>query len=372
MRAKLRTMTPTGKAPRVDRSGNGRILGVSLMAAGPALGHGFDIDQRTVEQMTALAEGLPGRWTHGNLCADGLGTHLGRWTKPRTEGDRSLADFEFSPLAKSVKPEGLSVDAATYLMDLAEKEPDMAGVSAVIDYEVEEQPIEGKPGETRRLARLTSALRADYVADPAANPKGLFSSTPSALAEQATAALAEATEIHGRERVTAFLSAYLATSNPKTTETGMTIEELKKQHAAELASRDASIAALNATVGEFKTAETKRRTDEIEGYIASLKAGALPGAIEEAKLGHVRALLAAGMDEAAKAFGSTLLANAKAGAPTGGTVVDLGAKGDTAKARANAAYTAEQLRAAGHVVELSADGTQITKNTPPAVARAGR
>lgn len=363
MRAKLRTLTTAGKTPRVDRAGHGRILGASLMAVGPALGHGFEVDSTTIDQVVSLAEGTPGRWTHGNLCADGLGTHLGRWTNVRREGERAVGDFEFSPAAKHVKPEGLSVDAPTYLMDLAENEPEVAGVSAVIDYETDEVRTDG--AEPKQFARVTKVLRADYVADPAANASGMFSDSPSALAEQATEALHLAEQHHGKERVTAFLSAYLG-ANTNTTEVRMDIEALKKQHAAELATLNATVAALNATVAEFKNAEAQRRTDEIEGYLASLKRDAAPNAIDEAKLSMVRDLLSAGMDPAAKAFGATLLANAKSAPAPAGKIVPLSAANDGAKAAT--AYTAAQLRADGWTVELSADGNQITSKTPPRAA----
>jgi hypothetical protein len=342
------------------------------MSIGPALGHGFEIDSQAIDQVVALADGVAGRWTHGNLCADGLGTHLGRWSNVRREGSRAVGDFEFSAAARHVKPEGLSVDAPTYLMDLAESEPDMAGVSAVIDFEaVDAEPDENadEDAEPKKLARISKVLRADYVADPAANANGLFSDSPSALAEQATGALQLAEERYGKERVSAFLRAHLGVNH---TEVSMTIDEIKKQHAAELAARDAtqatqaaSIAALTATVAEFKAAETKRQADAIDGYIASLKSDAAPNAIDETKLGMVRTLLAAGHDEAAKAFGSTLLANAKAGSKLAGTVVLLGATGNTERLKADVAYQAEQLRAAGWAVSLSADGSQITSKTPP-------
>lgn len=366
MRAKLRTMTPTGKAPRVDRTGNGRILGASLMSIGPALGHGFEIDGTTIDQVAKLAEGTPGRWTHGNLCADGLGTHLGKWRNVHREGDRAVGDFEFSQLAKSVKPDGLAVDAATYLMDLAEAEPDAAGVSAVIDYEIEEAPPEAEGGEPRRLARVGKVKRADFVQSPAANARGMFSDTPSALAEQATDALEEAAEIHGRERVQAFLNAYLsATTNTPTKRDGMDIEALKKKHEAELAARDTSIAALNATVTELKAADEKRQAAEVETYIASLKKGAEPNAIEEGSLAHVRALLKVGMGDAARTLGSALL---KAAAPVkSGEDVSLSGAKDEQVESSN--YIAASLRSQGWKVEQDAKGHIVSK-TPP--QKAGR
>lgn len=358
----------------MDRKGDGAILGASIITKGEALGHGFWIDDTTLDQTAKLADGAAGRWTHGDMCADGLGTHLGRWKNVRREGDSVLGDFHFSPLAKTVQPEGLSVDAASYLMDAAEKEPDILGVSAVLDIERfdesecedEDEDHEGEHAEPKKLARLAKVPRADMVADPAANPDGLFAGTPSELAERYAVALSAATETHGRERVESFLRAYLGHRQPpSTTEVRVDIEALKKQHAAELAARDTSIAALTATVTELKTADEKRQAAEVEGYIASLKKGAEPNAIEEASLGHVRALLKAGMGDAARTLGTALL---KAAAPAkSGESVSLSGAPDEAVASSN--YIAANLRAQGWKVEQDAKGNIVSK-TPP--QKAGR
>ena len=366
-RVRLRTKSP--KPARVDRKGDGAILGASIITKGEALGHGFWIDEVTLDQVAKLAEGAAGRWTHGDMCADGLGSHLGRWKNVRREGDSVLGDFHFSPLAKNVKPEGLAVDAPTYLMDAAEKEPDVVGVSTVLDIERfdESEVDEDSDEEPKRLARPSKVPRADYVADPAANPDGLFAGTPSELAERYAVALSAATETHGRERVESFLRAYLGQQTPTTTRDPMTLEELKKKHAEELAARDASIVALKATVSEFELAKAKREADEIDGYIASLKKDAAPNAIEEKKLEQVRTLLKAGHGDAARSFGSTLLAAAKAPGATGGTVVDLSGSRDE-QAESDGVIAAN-LREAGWKVELDAKGRIVSK-TPP--QKAGR
>jgi len=214
MRVRLRAKNSAQKPPRVDRAGSGRINGLSLITKGEALGHDFWIDETTLDQVAEQAEGSKGRWTHGNLCADGLGTHLGRWENVQRLGDSVVGDFAFSPTAKSVKPEGLAVDAPAYLMDLAERDPDAAGVSTVLeldDFDVEElSDADKKAGKKpKRLARTKATPRADFVGDPAANPDGLFAGTPSELSERASTALDEAAERFGAERVRGFLASYL-------------------------------------------------------------------------------------------------------------------------------------------------------------------
>lgn len=315
MRVRLRTKTPIEKPARVDRSGNGAILGASIIRKGEALGHGFWIDDTTLDQVAKLTENAAGRWTHGDACSDGLGTHLGRWKNVHREGDAVLGDFHFSALAKNVKPEGLAVDAPTYLMDAAEKEPEVVGVSAVLDierFDDEEEPEEGK--EPKKLARLGKVPRADYVADPAANPEGLFAGTPSELAERYAVALSAATETHGRERVESFLRAYLGqrTQEVQTVD----IEALKKKHAEELAAKDTALTLLESTIkerekelSEFRAERLERQKKDLDGVIEKLvadcqAAGATPP--EKAERDELRAAL-----DANEALGRRLVAAVK-------------------------------------------------------------
>lgn len=386
MRVRLRAKNSPQKPPRVDRSGSGRINGLSLITKGEALGHDFWIDETTLDQVAEQAEGSKGRWTHGNLCADGLGTHLGRWENVKRLGDSVVGDFAFSPTAKNVKPEGLAVDAPAYLMDLAERDPDAAGVSTVLelaDFDLEKlSEADKKAGkQPRRFARTKDTPRADFVGDPAANPEGLFAGTPSELSERATSALDEAAEKFGAERVRGFLASYLngaaamASLSAKPKEGTVDIETLKKQHADELAARDASIAALKSQVDALKVAEVERRKADVESYVASLKerAGKAQKPLAEADVAKVVRLFEGGHDEAARTVGEALAAKAEAlGAgpferkSEGGP---LAPSGELEAKKAETAYVAAQLREARWEVELSADGTRITKKTPPKAGR---
>lgn len=158
---------------RVDRSGNGRILGLAVASAGPALGWPFELDTTTLDQVVSLLAGRAGRWTHGPGGVDQLAHHLGRWSNPRREGDVARADFEFAPSAHSLRPDGLSVSAPIYLMDRAEEDPSTLGISIVAALTMQEGGV-GLDGQPRLLARVRDLTRADFVADPAANPRGLL------------------------------------------------------------------------------------------------------------------------------------------------------------------------------------------------------
>lgn len=382
MRVRLRAKNSAQKPPRVDRAGSGRINGLSLITKGEALGHGFWIDETTLGQVETHADGAKGRWTHGNLCADGLGTHLGRYENGRREGDSVLADFVFSPTAKHLKPEGLSVDAPTYLMDLAERDPDAAGVSTVLgldDFEVEKLSAEDlKAGkEPKKLARVKAMPRADFVADPAANPDGLFAGTPSELSEKATSALDEAAEIYGEERVRGFLASYLngkaasaSLSTPKPQEG--TVDPKDK----EIADLKAQVSTLTDQAKKRDEADKARRQVDVDAYVSSLKerAGKAQRPLSEVDVAKVVKLFEGGHDEAARIVGESLAEKSErlgAGpferAGNGGS---LAPNGELEAKKAEAAYLKAQLEEARWTVELSADGTRITKKTPP--AKAGR
>lgn len=152
---------------RVDRSGTGRINGISLATVGEADGWGFALDEKSIDQIVAtLKAGEPGRWMH----TKDMGSFLGRWENVRREGKHAVADFVFSELAQKVQPTGLRVSARDYLLELAEKEPDQAGASLNVQYTLDpEAKLNGLP-----VARIVGTEGADFVGDPAANPSGLF------------------------------------------------------------------------------------------------------------------------------------------------------------------------------------------------------
>lgn len=382
MRVRLRAKNSAQKPPRVDRAGSGRINGLSLITKGEALGHDFWIDETTLDQVADQAEGSKGRWTHGNLCADGLGTHLGRWQDVQRLGDSVVGDFVFSPTAKNVKPEGLSVDAPAYLMDLAERDPDAAGVSTVLelaDFEVEKLSDEDKKAgkQAKRFARTKSTPRADFVGDPAANPDGLFAGTPSELSERAGKAIDEAAERFGAERVRGFLASYLngkaataSLSTPKPQEG--TVDPKDK----EIADLKAQVSTLTDQAKKRDEADKARRQVDVDAYVSSLKerAGKAQRPLSEVDVAKVVKLFEGGHDEAARIVGESLAEKSErlgAGpferAGNGGS---LAPNGELEAKKAEAAYLKAQLEEARWTVELSADGTRITKKTPP--AKAGR
>lgn len=145
------------------------IHGVSVIQAGPALGHGSYIDTTTLEQVTKMGNFLPmgvkSRFTHPGLSADGLGRFLGRVKGFYIDGERVRGDLYLSEVAAK-SPHG---DLREYIESLAESDASSFGMSIVY------QPAEPQERERKQFIRLAALLAVDVVDEPAANRDGLFS-----------------------------------------------------------------------------------------------------------------------------------------------------------------------------------------------------
>lgn len=184
---RFRAMPSRGSKPRVDREA-GVIYGASAMQAGEALGHDMLIDEKTldgiVELNAGISRGAKVRFTHPGLCGDGLGKLLGRFKNARAEGDKVIGDIEFNDTSAKT-PDG---DLRSYVLDLAEEDPEAFGMSVVVGVslawvmedgsEIEanfcELPPEGATSR-RPFMRPTELFAVDVVDEPAANRDGLFS-----------------------------------------------------------------------------------------------------------------------------------------------------------------------------------------------------
>jgi hypothetical protein len=156
----------------------GIIRGASVMTIGPALGHGFELDRTSLEQLAAAVKARGGsikvRFKHPKMYEDGtldddLGTDVGTLSNVRIEGDRVRGDITLAEYATALPVYG---DVRSYLLKKAQHAPDSFGLSAVIEYEIEPVTIDGN---TRLMARISDADAADFVGSPAANPDGLLS-----------------------------------------------------------------------------------------------------------------------------------------------------------------------------------------------------
>lgn len=136
----------------------------------------FTVDSTTLSQVVQMIngpnKGLKARWTHPNLCEDGMGKHLGYWQNARIEGQAVTADLTISPTAFN-SPMG---DIGTYVLELAKDDPDAFGVSVAGQFADDMlKELEQVEKGTRVPIRFAKLRAADVVADPAATRGGLFS-----------------------------------------------------------------------------------------------------------------------------------------------------------------------------------------------------
>lgn len=181
IRANLRANVSSFGGVNVDAEA-GILRGVSVMTIGPAIGHGFELDSTSLQQLAEAIQVRGGtikvRFKHPRMSDDGsqeddLGTDVGTLSNVRIEGDRVRGDITLAEHAAALPIYG---DVRTYLLAKAQHSPESFGLSAVIEYTVE--PVTGSDGTIRLMARILDADAADFVGSPAANPAGLLSTPP--------------------------------------------------------------------------------------------------------------------------------------------------------------------------------------------------
>lgn len=118
------------KTGKVDRE-KGIIYDVSVCTVGEAKGHGVNLDSEFIDTVVKFGAeekgGLKARFGHPNMCSTALGTFLGRYKNFHKDGDQAKADLFLSNTAKKT-PKG---NLYEYVLDMAEKNPDMFGTSIV-------------------------------------------------------------------------------------------------------------------------------------------------------------------------------------------------------------------------------------------------
>ena len=159
----------------IDRD-NGIIRGVTIAQVGPAKGHGGFIDKtfllQLVDNASSKPAGIKARFGHPNMCATALGTYLGRFKNYSYASTKVNADLYLDATARN-SPNG---DLFAYILDMAEKNPDMFGASIV--FEIAEsvflQEMEDGKKVEKEYFRLKELKATDIVDEPAATD-GLFS-----------------------------------------------------------------------------------------------------------------------------------------------------------------------------------------------------
>jgi hypothetical protein len=171
---------PNDTALRFDRD-RGVIEGLSVITCGPAIGHGFDVDDVMIRQVcdaiNAAPKGVKSHLTHadgGSIFSAGddpILLMLGRMKNASVDGDRGRADMHFGRYAES-SPRG---NLKTFLFDLAEDDPEIAGLSVVFERAPFKERRDAKNQALPPAGRVKDVLAVDWVGDPGANPTGLLS-----------------------------------------------------------------------------------------------------------------------------------------------------------------------------------------------------
>ncbi|MDD4980693.1 MAG: hypothetical protein PHC54_05445 [Candidatus Omnitrophica bacterium] len=188
LRADIARGINSGNVKGVDRDfkhdkGKGAIFGYAVIAKGTLNDQDirdWEMDDISLDQVVELGNqkniGLKSRFGHPNISGEALGTFLGRAKNFRKDGDLVRADLYIDETAHNT-PNG---DLATYIMDLAETDPDAFGSSLVFDadfaYRLNEDGTKKKDEEGNELpalVRFTKVYASDIVDDPAATP-GMF------------------------------------------------------------------------------------------------------------------------------------------------------------------------------------------------------
>ena len=148
--------TPYNSAQKVDAL-NGVIHGVAVITSGvKARGHDLEVDIKTLNQIKECAEKLgtvPVKWNH-RTGADAVNGFLDNF---RIEDSKLLGDWH---LLKSH-------DRFAQAIEMAERMPGNVGLSAAFMGEDEME-------NGQKKARCSELISVDLVANPAANPSGLF------------------------------------------------------------------------------------------------------------------------------------------------------------------------------------------------------
>lgn len=216
----FRTSLATG-AERVDRK-NKIIFGANLMQEGDLNDdREWTVDSATLsnalELMQRGSNGAKARFTHPNMSADGMGSYLGRWKNPRIDGGTLRADLHLAESAFKT-PNG---DLGSYVMDMAEEDPEAFGISLATRInreEMEKVKLEQKSADEKWSGRTPLRFRAVHAADvvdePAATRGGFFSLSEvdnRNLPAQATVLLDSYFSDAEPEVVTARINGFLAT-----------------------------------------------------------------------------------------------------------------------------------------------------------------
>lgn len=149
----------------------------AVIRCGEAKGHEMWVDAEMCSQVTAHAaaladKGLKARFGHPDMCADALGTFLGRWKSLKAGADGVVRGDLFLSSTAAESPKG---DLRNYIEQLAAKEPGHFGTSIVFsrDWEAEADFIVGNGGEYVFWARTENGTQSGRTQKKDEIPEGM-------------------------------------------------------------------------------------------------------------------------------------------------------------------------------------------------------
>ena len=158
---------------------NGIFKNVSIITKGPALGHSFEIDSKTLRQVRASINsteiGTKVRLTHPEggffgIGPDAIEVMLGRARNARISEGKVKGDIHLGKYSKK-SPKG---DLWGYLTELASEDPQAAGISISFVPGEHEKRTDSKDNPLPPACRVDKVVGVDFVGNPAANPSGFL------------------------------------------------------------------------------------------------------------------------------------------------------------------------------------------------------
>lgn len=165
----------------VDREAN-VLRGYVVAQAGPFKDRRGEFNQDGLSDIASMinreAKGLKSRFTHPGLSSDGLGSYLGRAKNATLDGGKVRADLHFADVAFHNQK---GHDLASYVMSLAEEDPEAISSSLVISPREEfrlndkGKPLVGDDGEPLPPLWFPERLHATDIVEEGAAVDALLS-----------------------------------------------------------------------------------------------------------------------------------------------------------------------------------------------------
>ncbi|MGV4404930.1 hypothetical protein ACQ1PF_07860 [Ornithobacterium rhinotracheale] len=164
------------KEVNIDKK-EGILYNVRIVEAGVNKNETYfsnDFLNQLVESANSYPKGIKSRFGHPNMCANSLGTYIGRYKNFRMLDNYVVADLHLDPITEKVQVEGKGISMKEYILSMAENNGDAFGNSIVIESDFEEAMFEdSESGKTFPIHKFKSLIASDLVDEPAAT-SGMF------------------------------------------------------------------------------------------------------------------------------------------------------------------------------------------------------